>query len=257
MIKTIIIILLSLMVLNSGVIQSKNIESSFSEANRLYSNKKYSEAVQHYEQIIKSGYISSELYFNLGNTYYRLGKTAEPIFYFEKAIKISPDDEDIQHNLKIANLRTIDKYDEVPPFFITAVFLKIRDSRTVDSWGVVAVVLAWITAIILALFLILRGVLLKKIMFASGLVSLLLCISSLTLCYLKSDYEKSNKEAIVFSSSAYVKSSPDKDGNDLFILHEGAKIKILEQVKQNEIWNKIQLPNGRTGWMLNSDSKVI
>jgi tetratricopeptide (TPR) repeat protein len=229
----------------------------FKKGTELYGNKKYQEAAEVFEKIVDKGVNSPELFYNLGNCNYRLGKTAPTIYYYEKAAKLAPSDEDIAHNLMIANLRTIDKFDEVPAFFINAWINDIRDSRTSGEWSVLAIIFLWIAMALLAGFLMFYSVTIKKVLFASAILSMLLFMGSLSMSVMKSINDKKNITAIVFSASAYVKSSPDFDGTDLFILHEGSKIQILDEIKQGEKWSKIRLPNGKTGWMLSSEARTI
>ena len=231
-----------------------NYDAIFNKANELYRDKKFGEAAAEYEKLIRSGIESPEIYNNIGNCYYRSGKTAETVYFYEKAHKMAPDDDEIINNLRIANLRTIDKYEEVPKFFLIQWFESIRDSRSADSWSWFAVIFLWLAFGLFAGFLLIWNIKIKKLLFAAGFMSLAFFTGSLLFNFIKSDYENKNKHAIIFSGSSYVKSSPDKDGTDLFILHEGAKVKVLEQVGE---WNKIGLPNGKTGWMLSAESKTI
>lgn len=246
-----------ILVYSHSVYSSELDDVMFKKGTELYSNKKYQDAAEVFEKIVDKGVSSPELFYNLGNCYYRLGKTAITIYYYEKAAKLNPSDEDIAHNLMIANLRTIDKFDEVPEFFINAWINDIRDSRTSGEWSVVALIFLWVSMVLISGFILIYSVAIKKVLFASAILSLFLFMGSLSMSVMKSINDRNHITAIVFSASAYVKSSPDSDGTDLFILHEGSKIQILDEIKQGEKWSKIRLPNGKTGWMLSSEARTI
>jgi len=228
--------------------------SVFENANQLYQNKDYSSAIFEYLKIVDAGVESSEVYYNLGNSYYRVRKTAEAIYFYEKALKLNPDDDDIKFNLNIANLRVVDKFETLPKFFITEWYEMALTNFSSTYWGIIAVLSIWVAAVLLSLFLFVWNLVLKKSFFAGAVIALFIFIVSLILTFDSINHENRDDTAVIFSSSVYVKSAPDDSSTDLFILHEGTKVSIQDNVGD---WLKIRLPDGTVGWMSKDDLKII
>ncbi len=218
----------------------------FSRANELYSNGDYSKAVELYTEIEDNGYISPELYYNMGNAYFKMREIAPAILYYERAKRLAPQDEDIRFNLKIAELRTVDKIEPVPKFFLTKWIDTLISQYNSSGWAAIAVILSWLTFGSLAIFYFLGSSFFKKFFFAIGILFFVLTITSFIFAYQKYEIETSDDSAIIFSPSVYVKSSPDKSGKNLFILHEGTKVEIRDEVGE---WKKIRLADGNIGWL--------
>ncbi len=226
----------------------------FSQANTYYQNKEYTKAIELYDRSIKENNISSEIYFNLGNSHYRLRHVPESVYNFELAKKLNPDDEEIDYNLRIANLRVIDKFDQMPRFFLAEWYSTIIEIFSSNRWALISLICFWGTFICLAGFLIIWKVTIKKILFAFAIFVFIFSIATLIFSFNRLSIENSHDEAIIFSQTVYAKSSPDKASTDLFILHEGTKIKITDQLGD---WVKIKLANGTVGWMPKASMKVI
>jgi len=224
------------------------------KGNELYQKKEFTKAVEVYKKIIELGYKSSDVYFNLGNTFYRLRNTPEAIYWYESAKKLNPDDEDIDYNLRIANIRVVDKFDAVPQFFITQWYFNLLNYYSSNQWALYSVIASWLTFVALGLFIFIWHIGAKKILFMIAVLFFIFTIFSCILANQKYWQEQSNNSAIIFTSSVYVKSSPDDKSTDLFILHEGTKVRITDYVGN---WYKIKLPNGTIGWLPKEATKVI
>ena len=223
-------------------------------ANLQYQKGDYKGAIESYDRILKSGFVAPEVYFNLGNCYYKINNIPESVLNYERALKLAPRDEDIQFNLKLANLKVVDKIQGVDQLFFKRWMEDLSHFFSTDSAAWVAVILIWSALLILALFVISWNTILKKVFFYFGV---LLLLSSVTF-YLISNYRyhtiNSTTAGIVFNPSVYVKSAPDDKSTDLFILHEGTKVQILDAVGN---WKKIRLMNNNEGWVKAESLEVI
>lgn len=226
----------------------------FTEANKLYAEAKYREAIEVYNELIKSDHLSAEIYYNLGNANYKLDEIAAAILNYEKALKLKPDFEDAIFNLKLANQKTIDKIDHLPELFIDSAYKNFVRSRTVESWAFYTIGLIFIALLLLISYLLSGNVLIKKSGFYGGLLFLLF---GLFCWFMASENQKiinQSTEAIIFAKSITVKSEPNESSLKLFTLHEGTKVNVLDF---HENWAKIKIPNGNVGWITKKDLEVI
>lgn len=248
------LLLIIFFVLSYSLFSEEDPKQIFSKANEYYQNKEYTKAIELYQKLIENKYISAEVYYNLGNAHYRLRHVPEAVYNFELAKKLNPDDEEIDFNLRIANLRVIDKFEQMPRFFLAEWYSNLVDLFSSNKWALLSVISLWVTFLLLSVFLIVWNMTLKKTMFAIAIFTFIFSVTSLVFSFNKLSQENRNDEAIIFDQSVYAKSSPDKASTDLFILHEGTKLKITDQIGD---WVKIKLANGTIGWMPKSSMKVI
>lgn len=229
-------------------------EEHFRHAGEQYAVAHYDSAIVHYHSILDQGIHSAAVYYNMGNAYYKLRKYPEAILYYEKALKLEPGNDDIRHNLSLANALIIDKIEPVPVFFLKQWWTGFYNLLSADAWAWISVLLFGLTLICLWLFLTARRMAWRKAGFFAGLVVLFLFIGSFGLASQKYYYTQRINEAIVFVPTITVKSAPSASGVDLFVLHEGSKVKLLEEA---EGWNKIRIANGSVGWMPTETLKGI
>ena len=223
-------------------------------ANIAYQKLQYDSAIAIYEDLVDNNRISADVYFNLGNAYFKAGNFAKAILNYERAKKLSPDDEDIQYNLKVAQLRIVDKMENVPEIFYKKWIDNFSQAMDPDSWTITFMVLIWLVFLSLSFYAFSREVTWKKLSFIA-LLSFILLSAAVSLIMIHSHMKVNVDEyAIVMSSSVYVKSSPDEKGNDQFILHEGTRVEILDKLNE---WNKIRIANGNIGWMKMEDMEKI
>lgn len=240
-------IIISLSFLSFGLqAQSAVQQSLIEQANQAYSSADYKSAVSQYESILASGYESAGLYFNLGNAYFKMNDIPAAILYYEKAKKLDPTDENIRFNLGLANSRIIDKMEPLPEFFLRTWWKSARDFFSSDQWAKFGVAGFILALIFLSLFIISNSVFVRKISFWAGI--LMLAIMSLSLLFSLSGYREysSKSSAILFTPTVTVKSSPSESSVDLFVIHEGTKVVITDQV---EGWSEVHLANGNVGWV--------
>ncbi len=224
------------------------------DANKKYNEASYREAADLYEKVLLNGFESSKLYYNLGNAYFKLKDMASAILYYEKANKISPGNEDILFNLKIANNNIVDKIEIVPELFYVRWWNTVTHIFTVDQWGIISLIFI-ILGLGMALIFLLSGVVwMKKYSFWLGIVFLFVTISSYSLANERFNSFKKEHEAIVFTPTITVKSSPSDKSIDLFVIHSGTKVQITDHVGD---WYEIKIANGSVGWMLAENIKMI
>ncbi|MDB5121320.1 MAG: Tetratricopeptide repeat protein [Sphingobacteriales bacterium] len=229
-------------------------QALFEKANQLYSKAKYKEALKVYEQSVADGYQSAEVFFNMGNAYYRVGEIPSALLYYEKAHKLHPSDEDIDANIQLANSKTTDKIEAAPEFFLTTWWHKFFLLFSVDTLSALNI-FCWITAaIVMVVYLFAQSITQKKVTFYMGIAFFFLGLITILITKKQSDYLNSHQEAIIFSTSVKVKSEPSDVSKDLFIIHAGVKVDIVEN---QENWLKIKLLNGNQGWISAESAREI
>jgi hypothetical protein len=229
--------------------------SQFDQANQAYRTGNYQKCIQIYQSILSQGYESAELYYNLGNAYYKINNIPAAILQYERAGRLAPSDPDIEHNLALANLRITDKIDAIPDLFFISWWRDFIDLRNADQWAWIAVASLWVTVLVMALLLTsLLPVRVRTTFSALVLAGILFSVVSFTGMVSRSRAEKNHHYAIIFSPTVTVKSAPDEDSTNLFVLHEGIKLEVLDRVSQ---WSKIKLADGKIGWIPSTNFVVI
>lgn len=215
-------------------------------ANNFYNQAIYDSALMQYQSVLDAGFESANLYYNMGNTYFKLKDIPSAILYYEKALKINPSDEDILHNLNIANAMIVDKIEVIPQLFFKIWWHTFYTMLPADTWAWISVFLFILT--LAAAFMYLKANLstIRKIAFFSGIILLFLTVASFGLASQKYYYTQQINEAIVFAPTITVKSSPTETSVDLFVLHEGTKVFLLDKTSG---WQKIRIANGSVGWL--------
>jgi tetratricopeptide (TPR) repeat protein len=224
------------------------------QAEKAYDERQYKTAITLYEQLIKEGYTSYQLYFNLGNSYYKNGNLGRAIHAYEIARKLEPDDEDIKINLSLANSKTIDKIDTKENFFITAVKSNILSTLTTNAWAWLNIISLLIAAAAFFMYYILSSIALKRVFFG---ISVLFAFTFLISYFLGSSAVRSkseNKFAIVLDKEVKIMNEPNATATTKFRLHEGTKVRVVEN---NGDWMLIKLENGNEGWLKSFELGVI
>ncbi|HDP74893.1 MAG TPA: tetratricopeptide repeat protein [Bacteroidales bacterium] len=229
-----------------GMVTVQNTDSLCTLANKFYTEGKYSEAITNYEAIIALGKMSAELYYNLGNAYFKLNDIAHAILYFERAYLLNPSDDDIAFNLDLARAYTTDKIEAIPDFFVVKWFMSISNIFSSNAWAFLAISFFVLTLILLIIYQFSGKYLIKKNAFISSWIALLLFIVSLSFSISQKNRIINSNHAIITTSAISVKSSPSDNSNDLFILHAGTKIETLRNVGE---WCEIRIADGNKGWV--------
>ena len=223
-----------------------NTDSLVVTANNAYNQGLYDSALVTYNKVVNEGVESGELYYNMGNAYYKNNDIASAILYFEKASMLSPNDEDILYNLNIANSMIVDKIEKVPVLFYHHWWNSIYNIMDGDAWAIFALVSFSFLIVSIGLFILTKKRGNRKLSFYIGMLFLIITIASSALASQKYYLNIEHKEAIVFTSSITVKSSPTLNSVDLFVIHDGTKVKIIDRI---DSWVEIKIQNGSTGWL--------
>lgn len=226
----------------------------FDEANTHYNNGKYTEAIKKYEAVLGSGQHSSELYFNLGNAHYKLNHIAPSIYYYEKALQLSPKDEAIQNNLAFAKNMTIDAIDTVPEIGLSKFVRKAINTFSFDVWAIFAVSLMVLFVVLFLMYYFTQLTNTKRFTFIASFASVFLACLFLAFAFQRQAMDKKDKPAIVFAQEAQVRTDPNLSGEESFRLHEGTKVQVLDTISN---WKQIQLTDGKTGWVISDDIKEL
>jgi hypothetical protein len=216
-------------------------------ANDLYKNNQYQGAIDVYNKIIENGYEGTSLFYNLGNAHYRLGKVGYAILYYEKALNISPNDEETKHNLALAKLNIKDKVDELPPFFIFNIWEGVLALFSVSGWTFVAYILFILLLVSIIAYFFSRTSTQQRFSFFGGVGLSVLLILVIILLAVKMNKEYNVKDGIIVENIVTIKSSPDNLSKDEFIVHEGLKVRVEDKVDN---WIKIRLADGKVGWIM-------
>ncbi|MBR9913594.1 MAG: SH3 domain-containing protein [Algicola sp.] len=229
-------------------------ESLFEKANALYNDGKYTEAIDQYEAILESGEHSAALYFNMANAHYKLNHIAPSIYYYEKALLLDSNDKDINKNIAFARNMTIDDIETVPEVGFSRLLNRITNTMGFESWGKLSVGLVVLFVVLFLLYYFTTSTAKKRLAFVSSLSFLLLGMIALAFAFHKYHMEEQYQPAIVFAQEAQIKSEPNLRSSESFKLHEGTKVQVLDTVNN---WKKIELSDGKTGWVLNEDIKML
>ncbi len=230
------------------------VESMMQQGNDYYQNKQYGKAIESYTKLIDEGYSGTSLFYNLGNSYYREGKIGYAVLYYQKALKLSPGDGDVQHNLAIANTKTVDKINTMPQFFLFQWWESLLAFFPLSGWTYLAYVFYIFLLLSIGIYFFVKNSKLQKYLFFSGSGSLLLLIITSVLLVVNLNRQLNIKNGVVVSSIVNVKVSPDATSNDAFIVHEGLKVREEDSVDN---WIKIRLNDGKEGWMPKQDIRTI
>lgn len=250
---TIITIILSLGF--SMNIQAKDLDSLWTAGVQAYSDGRFSDASSAWTSIEESGQKSATLYYNLGNSWFKQGNYPKAILNYERALRLDPSYSDARYNLEFTNSFVQDKIEPVPEFILKSVAKKVCYVMSSNAWATIFLVLFAAALVMGLLYMLGASVGRRRIGFYCGIVLLLFSIGALSFSvWQKSDSLKSDT-AIVMSPVSSVKSSPSSGSSkDLFVIHEGTKVTILDEVGS---WKNISLADGRQGWIPSSDLEVI
>lgn len=239
--KRLIIILLATISISTQA----QTDSLFVQANEAYAAGNYRDAIEQYTQTAQSGE-AAELYYNLGNAYYKTGEIGLAILNYERALRIKPFYSDAKYNLKIARNRIIDKEDETQVFFISKWISSLMNLLPSPIWTWISIGLFLAFLVLMFVFAFGKSIGWRKFGFQTAIVFLFLSIVGFTFAGITHNKQIQRRDAIVMTEIVTVKSSPDKSGTDLFVLHEGIKVTIQETLGE---WCEIKFGNGNVGWI--------
>ncbi len=242
-----------LIIVNFNIVQAGNnnaekinFDTVLVNAATAYSKGEFEYAAKLYRSIYDKGYSSYELLYNLGNSYYKINKIGLAILFYERALLLNPFDRDLKFNLELAKTKIVDKPQEIQQSFIPKLCDKIRNILGVKQWGIISITLFSMFFIALALFFILQNPTYKKVCFYFGIVFFICTVFAAIFTRQQYNNLKNNQYAIVMVPTVTIKSSPDDNSTNLFVVHEGTKMKIFDKINE---WTEIRLSDGKTGWI--------
>ena len=215
-------------------------------ANYLYAKSDFTNAAKQYEKILSSEGVSPEIYYNLGNAYYKSNEIGRSILNYERALRLSPSFDEARFNLDLAQLKVVDNIVPSSTFFIGRWIQNLIKLLTSNQWLIISVGVFIFCLISVFLFIFGTSRITRKISFYVATVLLGVSFFALVFSGVRKSQMYDHREAIVMSGVISVKSSPDKSGTDLFQLHEGAKVSIKSTLGS---WTEIKLANGGVGWV--------
>lgn len=220
-------------------------QDNFDKATTLYQKGDYTQAAGVYSSILKSGKESSALYYNLGNTYYKLNNVPESIYYYEKALQLDPENADAKNNLIFANQMKVDAITPLPKTWVRQLSDGIVGLFSAHTWAVLSIigVFAFVSSFLLYYFV--ERTALKRTFFSLMLVFLFFAVGSYTLAHFCHKQVSQTQYAILFDKTVRIFSDANAYSSEVMQLHEGTKVEIIEDAKD---WVKIRLVNGKTGW---------
>jgi tetratricopeptide (TPR) repeat protein len=224
------------------------------EADSAYVRGQYQQAIAQYEALLKQG-ASADLYYNLGNAYYRTENIPEAVLNYERALLLSPGDRDIRFNLQIARSKTFDKIVPESEMFFVTWYRSLVSMMSVDGWARTALVALALTIILLLVYLFSERIWLRKAGFFGGVALLVLFVCANIFAWQQKKDLLNRKGAIIFAPAVTVKSTPAANGTDLFILHEGTKVVITDGSMKE--WKEIRIADGKEGWIESKHIRVI
>lgn len=230
---------------------SNNSLDLFSAGNTAYQSEKYFDALQIYDSLLSMNYESVALYYNLGNTHYKQENLGKAILFYERAALLDPNDEDVQNNLRLAQESVLDKFETIPSPLFQYIGLGIMKFFSPSTWAVLGIVFLFLMSVGVYLYCFST---LKRPGFVGGLSFLILGGFSIAMAFSYSQHIDNHVPGIITSDSAYVKSAPSETAEDVFILHEGTKAEVQDEL---EGWKKIRLVDGKLGWLESDNLEEI
>ena len=229
--------------------------ASAAEADSAYIQGDYLTAIDLYQEVMRNEGVSATLCMNLGNSYFKLDEIAQAILWYERAYLLDPSDDDVKFNLELARTRTVDKVTPKNQLFIVVWFRNLVAALDINTWAVLTLLFFFVAAVMAGVFLMSRKIPIKKISFAFSLFFFVFSILSFIFASTQRSSIVNRDTAIIVSPSVTVKSTPSDSGTDLFIIHEGRKVDILDSSMKE--WVEIRLEDGNTGWVLRKVMEII
>lgn len=227
---------------------------SFKAANEFYQEKEFKKALFAYKSLLDHGFESADLYFNLGNAYYKTERYALSIWSFEKSLMLDPSFEAAKTNLDLANKSVVDKVQELPRIVWWYYWQRFKALFGVGGWTYISVFMLWVLGAGLFLLLTKKVHWQKRLGVYLSTIGLSIAVFTGGIAINKKMLIKDPNTAIIISSNVYVKSAPEESSSDLYVVHSGLKVQLTDQIGE---WLKIRLADGKTGWVLQNEMKPL
>lgn len=244
-----------LLPVTKDLISNSNLTDSAAQAFR---DRDFKRSIKLYEKSIEQGInegkVSAQIYYNLGNAYFRDNQLGKSILNFERALLLDPGDGDIRHNLRFANNQTVDRIVPAGDLFLSNWFKGVRNLLSSDSWAIIGVVLFILFLASVAVYLFVRKIWARKSAFYTGIVVFIFMIITNVFAFSQKRERLRGDSAIVMVGAARVNASPDINSNELFELHEGTKVRVRGK---DGNWYEIEIENGSVGWTKKENVEII
>lgn len=215
-------------------------------ADSAYAAENYPLAAQLYAELLKEGEHPA-IYYNLGNSYYKQGNIAKAILNYERALLLQPSDADIRFNLELARTKTVDKIVPQSEMFFVRWYHALVNSASVDGWAYTGVSAFILMLLLVTLYLLSGKIIFKKVGFFGALCMFVVTLLANIFAWQQHEKFSDRRAAIVMTTSVAVKSTPNASGTDLFILHEGTRVEVVDASMKE--WKEIRIADGKVGWM--------
>ncbi len=225
------------------------------QADSAYVKEDYVGAAELYEQVLATEGEAAEVYYNLGNSYFKADKMARAILNYERALLLNPGSADIRFNLELARSKTIDKESEISQVFFVIWFKAITNLMSESGWAKVAIFAFLLFLMGVAAYVFSKTIFVRKVGFIVAACMLAVCVLTNVCASLQKNKLQLRSDAIVMSASLTVRSTPNEGGTELFVLHEGRKVSIKDDTMKE--WKEIQLEDGNAGWVPASAIEII
>lgn len=229
-------------------------EQLLRRADSAYQQENYPAAISLYEQIAANGNEGSILFYNLGNAYYKSGENAKALLWYERALKLDPSDEDIQHNIAFVNRKIIDKIDAVPETLFAQWWHKVTNLLTERQWAVLSIIGSFLLFLSIGAYLFARSGGVRTTGFVTFWISIIIIVFSVIFANRQKEKAIHHTDAIVMDLVVDAKNAPNAGGKNLFVIHEGLKVQITNEMNG---WVEIRLPNGEKGWIAQNSIEKI
>ncbi len=240
---------LLLLTVSLGLSAQTVAKAEFSKAlgDSAYSQGRYDDAIRIYETVIENDGCSADIYYNLGNAYYRNNMIGKAILNYERALRLDPTDKDAKANLEFVQTRTKDEVVEQYELFLVSWFKAVVNLLGITAWSVMAIVSFILMLTGLLLFFFNSRITFRKTALAIAVLSLFVCIFANIAALHIYNYANDKSEAVVMKEETYLKSTPDNSGTELIKVHEGRKVKFVDDSMRD--WKEVELEDGTVGWL--------
>jgi hypothetical protein len=253
MIKRVLILFLICLSASEAISQESHVQK-YSKGADLYSSGNYKAALDEWITIYNAGFRSANLEYNIGNAYFKLNNIPGAILFYERALLLRPADEDIIYNLQIARTMVVDKFEEIPELFFIRWYNFLALIFSTNGWAGISLGSFIICLLLLSLYIYSGRYKLKVVGFWTAVLFFIITLASFSFTIRNKSLVYDSHKAIIFEPVVSGKSSPDNSGTDLFVLHEGTKVAIEDEVGE---WYEIRLSDGNKGWVPAKSLNII
>lgn len=253
-ITNIISVITFLLLGNMNVFGQTDYTALFDKATTYYNQGEYESAIGEYEAILKKGQESTGVYYNLANAHYKLNHVPESIYYYEKALKLNPDNTEAKKGLQITQQMTVDVITPLPKTWLQQLSEGVMGLFSLHTWALLSIIGVMVFVLSFLCYYFVESSGLKRLFFTIGFISVFFTIGTYSIAHFIRNKEESEKYAILFDKTVRVFSEANAYSTELIQLHEGTKVEVIEQTKD---WVKIRLADGKTGWTKDSVLKML